>query len=213
MNLSNQAAAGLAVHPWVTAIYPGSTGVLVLLNLAGLLALRSGGRQALLERLQDDLALPVGSEALPLRLLDVAPPESDLASIDRLLRAPRPSRAITLAETEREGHWTLSLLLPLELTQFDGHFPQAPVLPGVLQVAWALALAAPRLHTSMRCRDMKGLKFQRLLHPGDRVDLRLHVDNELADGGATLHFGYRVDGTHCSSGRLIVGQAMSETHE
>lgn len=207
MKTSNTAVAALAIHPWVTAVYPGSTGALVLLNLAGLLTLRGGGRQALLDRLQGDLAQPAGNEPVHLRLLDAAPEQTDLATIDRLLGAPRPSRAITLMENERDGHWTLALLLPLELTQFDGHFPQAPVLPGVLQVAWALALAAPRLHTSMRCRDMKGLKFQRLMHPGDKVELRLHLDHALTDaGGATLHFGYRVDGTHCSSGRLIVGQ-------
>lgn len=205
---SNKAVAGLAEHPWVTAVYPGSAGAVLLLNLAGLLTLRGGGRQALLDRIQADLDQPPGNDPVQLRLVDAAPPESGWAAIDRLLAAPRPSRAITLGETEREGRWKLSLLLPLELTQFDGHFPQAPVLPGVLQIAWALALAAPRMGTTMRCRDMKSLKFQRLLHPGDRVDLNMHLDHARAEAhGATLHFEYRVDGIHCSSGRLLVGLA------
>ena len=208
MTFPNAEVARLAVHPWVTAVFPGSAGALVLLNLAGLLRLRGGGRQALLNQLQAALEQPAGNAPVHLRLLDGAPAETGVAAVDRLLDTPRPSCAIALAETERDGHWKLSLLLPLELTQFDGHFPQAPVLPGVLQIAWALALAAPRLATSMRCRDMKGLKFQRLLHPGDRVDLSLCLDRELPTAhDASLHFSYRVDGTHCSSGRLLVGRS------
>ncbi|MEW5298193.1 MAG: hypothetical protein WDW36_001344 [Sanguina aurantia] len=63
-----------------------------------------------------DLDQPLGNDPVQLRLVDAAPPESGWAAIDRLLAAPRPSRAITLGETEREGRWKLSLLLPLELT-------------------------------------------------------------------------------------------------
>ena len=205
---ANTVAAGLAGHPWMAAVYPGRVGTLLLLNSAGLLALRSRGRQALLDQLQTDLAVPTSAAPLHVRFLDAAPIDTGQAAIERMLAAPRPTSATTLSEHENDGHWKLVLRLPLELIQFDGHFPQAPVLPGVLQIAWALALAAPRLGTSMRSRDMQGLKFQRLLHPGDCVDLSLHLDRRPSVAGiGTLHFGYRLDGAHCSSGRLLVGQA------
>ncbi len=108
-----------------------------------------------------------------------------------------------LDEREVDGAWTLRLRLPPELAHFAGHFPGAPVLPGVLQVQWALALAAPRLGITPRCREMEALKFQRLLRPGDEVELELRLD--AARG--KLHFAYRIDGTHCSSGRLRVEPA------
>ncbi|TNY25065.1 acyl-CoA synthetase [Fulvimonas soli] len=119
------------------------------------------------------------------------------------MRAPRPAAAELLDEQEQDGAWTLTLRLPLDLVHFDGHFPRAPVLPGVLQVGWALALAAPRLGIAPRCREMEALKFQRLLRPGDEVELALRHD--AARG--KLHFAYRLDGEHCSSGRLLVEAA------
>jgi 3-hydroxymyristoyl/3-hydroxydecanoyl-(acyl carrier protein) dehydratase len=111
-----------------------------------------------------------------------------------------PRTAELLGERKNDGVWTLRLRLPPELAHFAGHFPGAPVLPGVLQVQWALALAAPRLGIAPHCRDMEALKFQRLLRPGDVVELELRLD--AARG--KLHFAYRIDGAHCSSGRLRV---------
>lgn len=114
-----------------------------------------------------------------------------------------PRTAELLDEHENDGVWTLRLRLPPELAHFAGHFPATPVLPGVLQVQWALALAAPRLGIALRCREMEALKFQRLLHPGEEVELELRLD--AARG--KLHFAYRVDGAYCSSGRLRVEPA------
>jgi 3-hydroxymyristoyl/3-hydroxydecanoyl-(acyl carrier protein) dehydratase len=114
-----------------------------------------------------------------------------------------PRAAELLDERVADGTWTLRLRLPPALAHFAGHFPGAPVLPGVLQVQWALALAAPRLGVAPRCREMAALKFQRLLRPGDVVELELRLD--AARG--KLHFAYRLDGAHCSSGRLRVEAA------
>lgn len=100
----------------------------------------------------------------------------------------------------RDGTWVLRLRIPPGLAHFPGHFPGAPVVPGVLQVQWALALAAPRLSIAPHCREMEALKFQRLLRPGDVVQLELRLDRERGK----LHFTYRLDDMHCSSGRLRV---------
>lgn len=103
-----------------------------------------------------------------------------------------------LAEHQQDGVWTLELLVPRGLVYFDGHFPDAPVLPGIVQIKWALALAAPRLGTSARCTLMEALKFQRLLRPGDRVELVLRYDT----ARRKLHFAYRHGDVAYSSGRL-----------
>jgi 3-hydroxymyristoyl/3-hydroxydecanoyl-(acyl carrier protein) dehydratase len=105
---------------------------------------------------------------------------------------------VLLGEHQHDGTWTLLLQIPPDLAYFSGHFPQAPVLPGVVQVAWALGLAAQRFGTPARCRLMEALKFQRLLRPGDRVSLTLRYDA----ARHKLHFAYRLDDIACSSGRL-----------
>lgn len=104
------------------------------------------------------------------------------------------------------GEWrdgdecTLELHVADDLAYFPGHFPQAPVLPGAVQIAWVLQLAASRLGTSPQCREMEALKFQRLLRPGDRVTLALRHDRTRGK----LHFAYREGETAYSSGRLVL---------
>jgi 3-hydroxymyristoyl/3-hydroxydecanoyl-(acyl carrier protein) dehydratase len=195
----------LADHPWLASAHVGDTvsGVLLVLNADGINALRQHGRQALLDHVQADVAAR-GITAPPIwRVLGVSPDDLSPHALDALLQSPRPDRVVPLTEREQDGVWTLVLQLPPELIHFDGHFPQAPVLPGVLQVGWALALAAPRLGTSMHCREMESLKFQQLLRPCDEVELTLRLD--AARG--KLHFTYSLAGAHASSGRLCVEQA------
>jgi 3-hydroxymyristoyl/3-hydroxydecanoyl-(acyl carrier protein) dehydratase len=195
----------LADHPWLASAHVGGTvsGVLLVLSTDGIDALRQRGRQALLDRVQADVA-GRGITAPPIwRVLGVSPDDLSPHALDALLQAPRPDRVVPLTEREQDGVWTLVLQLPPELIHFDGHFPQAPVLPGVLQVGWALALAAPRLGTSMHCREMESLKFQQLLRSCDEVELTLRLD--AARG--KLHFAYSLAGAHASSGRLCVEQA------
>ncbi|GLQ90282.1 ApeI family dehydratase [Dyella flagellata] len=105
---------------------------------------------------------------------------------------------VVLDEQQQDGVWALELLIPPELVYFAGHFPQAPVLPGAVQIAWALALAAQRFGTPVRCKLMEALKFQRLLRPGDRVELSLRYDT----ARHKLYFAYRRGNTAYSSGRL-----------
>lgn len=202
-------SALLAEHPWLAEAHAGNHGALVLLNRAGHAALRQQGRHALLQNLQAHLAAhAVDRRACTLRLLDAAPGELGVSQVDQRLATARPDRPIVLAEHGHDGRWTLNLQLPLELVQLDGHFVQTPIVPGVLQVGWALAHAAPRLRTSLHCREMEAVKFQYLLRPGDRVALSLRYDAQAADDThGKLHFAYHLDGAHCSSGRLLVTRA------
>jgi 3-hydroxymyristoyl/3-hydroxydecanoyl-(acyl carrier protein) dehydratase len=43
-----------------------------------------------------------------------------------------------LEQVETDGEWSLQLSVPPDLAYFSG--PQAPVLPGVVQVEWAFNL-------------------------------------------------------------------------
>lgn len=195
------AAQRLASHPWVAAAAGGyagkpGPGMVVALGTAGRLALLRHGRAGLVDELGQHAA---GDDALstPLvwRFVDVLPEPS---SVDALLRAPLPETAVVLGEHREGDTCTIDLELPLDLACFADHFPDAPVLPGVLQVGWALDLAAPRLGTPRTCRAMDGLKFQRLLRPGDRVRLVLRHDPDTR----RLHFAYRIDDAPVSSAHL-----------
>lgn len=198
MNMTQATASVLAAHPWVAQVAVRGSGVLLQLNGEGVAMLRRQGRQACIGALQRRLA-EQGIEAPPSwRLCDRWPDTQNPTHIDALIGQPLPVHALLL--TERTGHdeSTLQLRLPLELQYFSGHFPHLPVLPGVVQLAWALELAAERLRTPRQCRRMDMLKFQRLLRPGDELQLQLRHDTT----AHKLHFAYRLGDSVASSGRF-----------
>jgi 3-hydroxymyristoyl/3-hydroxydecanoyl-(acyl carrier protein) dehydratase len=202
MDLAHIASA-LRTHAWVDdAQYgdaAGTPGALVALTREGIDALCGHGRLRVTAALQAHVdAAGYTGERLVFRLFDEMPTLFSAAQMDALLQAPLPRDAQLDDEREHDGAWTLSLRIPLDLVYFPGHFPQAPVLPGAVQVAWALSLASPRLGTPLRCQVMEALKFQQLLRPGDRVELSFHHDQ----ARGKLHFAYRYGEKAYSSGRL-----------
>jgi 3-hydroxymyristoyl/3-hydroxydecanoyl-(acyl carrier protein) dehydratase len=60
-----------------------------------------------------------------------------------------------------------------ELEAFRGHFPEAALLPGVIQVDWAIREGTRRFGPLGSFRGIKALKFQRPIAPGARVTLTL----------------------------------------
>lgn len=59
---------------------------------------------------------------------------------------------------------------------FDGHFPGHPVLPGVVQIDWAVRLGERHLGTSAHMgRDLR-MKFRRVVAPDTVLTLHLRID-------------------------------------
>jgi uncharacterized membrane protein len=200
------AANRLGSHPWVAAAAGGyagklGPGMVVVPSAAGRAALLRHGRAGLIAELGQHAA---GDDALSTPLVWRFTGElPEPSKVDALLRAPLPESAVVLGERRDGDTLLLDLELPLDLACFADHFPEAPVLPGVLQVGWALAFAASRLGTPGTCRAMDGMKFQRLLRPGDRVQLALRHD--AARG--RLHFAYRTGDAPVSSAHLRLESA------
>lgn len=97
------------------------------------------------------------------------------------------------------------LLLPLEpdLVAFDGHFPQAKILPGVVQLDWAIHYARDVFAMPPRFERMDAVKFQHVARPGDCLQLTLGWDA----ARSVLSFRYVSDhGVH-ASGRVVFGDA------
>ena len=93
----------------------------------------------------------------------------------------------------------IDLLVPPDLDYFDGHFPGLPIVPGVVQVKWALLLARKYLDAAGAFAGIEALKFHRVMTPGARPTLIL----ELAPANSKLRFSYESARSRYSSGRLL----------
>ncbi|MGL5815707.1 MAG: 3-hydroxyacyl-ACP dehydratase FabZ family protein [Aeromonas sp.] len=98
----------------------------------------------------------------------------------------------------QEDVLVLRLRLDPGLPWFSGHFPGAPLLPGVVQVHWAMHYGRQLPGLVGEFGGMSQLKFQRPLRPGQECELHL---NWLADKGQLL-FSYRLGDETASSGRV-----------
>jgi acyl-CoA synthetase (AMP-forming)/AMP-acid ligase II/3-hydroxymyristoyl/3-hydroxydecanoyl-(acyl carrier protein) dehydratase len=95
----------------------------------------------------------------------------------------------------------LELVAPRDLIYFDGHFPQAPILPGVAQVEWALQLARAHFSPPAPLRAIHALKFQQVIRPDAAFNLELLHD----PAKNSIAFKYFSSGVVHASGRLMFG--------
>jgi 3-hydroxymyristoyl/3-hydroxydecanoyl-(acyl carrier protein) dehydratase len=72
----------------------------------------------------------------------------------------------------------LALQLPEDLLYFQGHFPGAPILPGVVQTDWAIHFGRQFFPLKGEFNALEVLKFQKVLRPGDTPTLELEFDAE-----------------------------------
>lgn len=203
-------------HDWVAEARLGvvqenraSLGALLVLSESGLHALRNQGRRTLTQELRQHLSQHCEALALPRRwrLLRQLPLNAQgklpQADVEALLLAPRVKAPEVLEQVEVEGEWSLQLAVPPDLAYFSGHFPQTPVLPGVVQVEWALRLGQQLMDLPAKFAGMEVLKFQQLVRPGDEIQLHLRFDPERSK----LYFAYRNEAATCSSGRILLEAA------
>lgn len=93
----------------------------------------------------------------------------------------------------------LELTVPADLLYFDGHFPGAPILPGVVQTDWAIAYGRAYFDLPPQFRAMHALKFQHVIQADRPVQLELL--HEVAKG--SLHFRYFSPAGQHASGRIL----------
>ncbi|MGH1471691.1 MAG: hypothetical protein ACRBCS_10890 [Cellvibrionaceae bacterium] len=90
-----------------------------------------------------------------------------------------------------------------DLMYFDGHFDQAAILPGVVQLDWAVFYGKNNLHVSGDFSGMEAVKFQNVIKAGQQFNLELKYDRDKQK----LHFKYFSDAGPHSSGRIIFSTA------
>jgi 3-hydroxymyristoyl/3-hydroxydecanoyl-(acyl carrier protein) dehydratase len=97
---------------------------------------------------------------------------------------------------------TIELLftVPPNLKYFAGHFPNAPVVAGVVQVKWAIDLGAQCFAIEKRVAALEVIKFRKLMLPNELITLRLGLDSTRRK----LHFSFESDSGVHSSGRIVM---------
>jgi 3-hydroxymyristoyl/3-hydroxydecanoyl-(acyl carrier protein) dehydratase len=95
----------------------------------------------------------------------------------------------------------LTLRVPPQLAWFEGHFPNQPLLPAVIQTHWALAYARRHFTLPPTFLSMHNLKFSRFVMPGAVLKLRLTYSAARSE----LSFEYTEADAPCSSGRIRFG--------
>lgn len=171
------------------------------------------GKPALNARLRTALATTVEAVALPRRwrYLDQMPinaqGKTTLAALLALLdtddgaTAQRP-RLPQIRELESAPQrMLLEVIAPANLLYFDGHFDVAPILPGVVQVDWAIHYGRQYFKLLTRFKGINALKFQQVIQPDIPVQLELLYDT--AKG--SLQFRYLSDAGQHASGRVMLG--------
>ena len=93
----------------------------------------------------------------------------------------------------------LDFTVPAALEYFAGHFPACPLLPGVVQIGWAIELARQHIPFDAPFRSLAGVKFTRVIQPGAAVRLHLRFDLDRRE----MDFEYSAGGHTCSSGRVL----------
>jgi 3-hydroxymyristoyl/3-hydroxydecanoyl-(acyl carrier protein) dehydratase len=171
--------------------------VCVVPSPAGVSALRTRGKQHLAAEWQRQLAghgLEAGT-ALDWRLTEELPAAaSDLRpSGDQAAWLP----IVTDLVVDRgAGRLDCGLRVPFDMPIFRGHFPSRPIVPGVLQVGWAVELARAHELAEGRLGGIVAAKFRRLVRPGMLLDARLNrgpragqIEFQYASGHAVVATG------------------------
>lgn len=97
------------------------------------------------------------------------------------------------------GKCLLQLTVPANLLYFKGHFPEYPILPGVVQIDWAIAYGREFFDLQFPFSGMKALKFQQVILPDSDIRLSLQFDPEKQ----SLSFRYFSEAGQHGSGVIL----------
>ena len=177
-------------------------GVVMVLSKAGLELLSHQQRLGLINRFKQHLRLSFESLAIPRRwrfVSHIARNEQDKVAYQSLLTIleskPVVDQAVIHILKRTEHEIELQLDIPHELVYFQGHFPNEPILPGVVQIDWAACMSQTYFGLIGDFVGLKQLKFTQVIRPGQTVRLTLRHDAQRQ----STHFVYQSElGGHAS---------------
>ena len=205
--------ATLKEHAWVA---DGACGlspvhkrlaVALVLSPEGATAWREQGRASVLNALRDHLRGSLDVVALPRswrvvhRLPRDAQGKLPLAAWQRLFEArPLAPEWVRLEDSAGDRQARFSGQVPWDLVHFAGHFAEFPLVPGVVELDWAMTQARTAFTLPPHLIRTEALKFRQFVRPGDTLELTLDWQ---PDKGRLVFELKGPDGI-CASGRLVL---------
>ncbi|MGQ9427311.1 ApeI family dehydratase [Gilvimarinus sp. F26214L] len=125
--------------------------------------------------------------------------QQQLSALFANTRQGRPLLPEVMETRHTEEGVRLELRIPPDLFYFQGHFPAAPILPGVVQLQWARHYGRELLGFSGKFSHLEAVKFQHVVRPGQHVSLELDYKR----GRSKLSFRYFSDSGQHASGRIV----------
>jgi acyl-coenzyme A synthetase/AMP-(fatty) acid ligase/3-hydroxymyristoyl/3-hydroxydecanoyl-(acyl carrier protein) dehydratase len=180
------------------------TAIVMRLNQEGKLHLENSGRKSLIKTFKNALVDHLESVVLPRRWRFVEQMPSNpqgkipLDCLRALFKKEEIKWPQIIDEQLVDGQLTIQCYIPKQLIYFEGHMPNRPILPGIVQIHWAEAYARRWLSVTGRFDRLEVIKFQQLILP----EYKMKICLEFNSATRKLSFRYESErGVH-SSGRI-----------
>ncbi|MEP4888963.1 MAG: AMP-binding protein [Aliiglaciecola sp.] len=202
----------LIAHNWVFeakafSLVRKRTEVAVVLTLTkvGEVQLMQMGRAKVIKTLRNLLLSNFETIVIPRRwrFVDTMPYNQQgkvtMASLHALMEQPALLKWPIIKSVDKNtAEIKIACVIPTGLVYFDGHFDQAPILPGVVQVHWAQKYAAEYFAIAGRFSHLEVIKFSNIIQPDDQIEIVLTFNPQKQK----VSFSYRSDKGLHSSGRI-----------
>jgi 3-hydroxymyristoyl/3-hydroxydecanoyl-(acyl carrier protein) dehydratase len=118
----------------------------------------------------------------------------------RLVRLPGSSHSFPriLSVADDPPGIRLCLDIPADLSWFRGHFPNQPVLPGIVQLHWAIIISCALFEFAGPPDQIKRLKFKKVVIPPRVLELLV-----TRHGQQEVQFEFCSLGEQNSQGKLV----------
>jgi len=211
--------AALEAHPWIAEARAlllrrrrESIAAVAVPTAEGGAELERLGRHAFTRRLREALVARFEPVTVPRlwRFPDAMPVNAQgkvgEGQLRDLFETAAPRRLPETLAIDCDGHsCEARLRVPDDLACFEGHFPDRPVVPGVVLIGWAEHVARHHFAVTGEVRDVERIKFSQPVQPGYELILRLEHD----DVRHCIGYRFRSAGgvEEFASGRLVFADA------
>jgi 3-hydroxymyristoyl/3-hydroxydecanoyl-(acyl carrier protein) dehydratase len=183
-------------------------GAVVVLNQDGLQLLEAKGRNQLIKQIRTALSQWFEAVVLPRKwLFTDRIPMTTQGKVEKhllmqLLNTDSRKLPQVLGFESTPRSVELDIKVSAELVYFPDHFAGFPILPGVVQIAWAEHFGKLFFAISEPFSQMETIKFVKIIQP--EAELKLALKWEANTGQLSFHFSSE-QGVH-SSGRMVYGE-------
>ncbi|TCP94896.1 AMP-binding enzyme [Cricetibacter osteomyelitidis] len=187
---------------------------LTVLTQDGIRFLQEKGRKTLINALSAELKQQLGNLATPRfwRFITALPRNTQgkiikaeaLALFEHKLKEPawQPVQSVTSRDLKQSQEQQFIGTIPLDLRYFTGHFADFPLVPGVVQLQWAIQLAES-LGLPPHIKGVENLKYQQFIRPDNDITVNLRWDACKGKLNFSVTKQDNEQTLTCASGRIV----------